>query len=79
MGVRVPLISRIKIIVVMEKKFDELLVILNNPQKEAHLRALWNTSNNVGRLGLLSALKEFLGIKEESLNDTVERLLIPKK
>ena len=50
----------------MEAKFNELMKLLNNSNKEAQLRNLFNNSNNLEKINLLGTIQDFLGIKEKS-------------
>lgn len=59
----------------MEQKFEELLLLLNDSSKEAQLKLLWNSATNCGRLGIISALREFLGIEEFSTKELIDTLL----
>jgi hypothetical protein len=51
----------------MEAKFNELMKLLNNSNKESQLRNLFNNSNNLEKINLLGTIQDFLGIKEKSI------------
>jgi len=51
----------------MEAKFNELMKLLNNSNKESQLRSLFNNSNNLEKINLLGTIQDFLGIKEKSI------------
>jgi len=53
----------------MESKFNELMILLNDKNKESQLRHLFNISTNLQRIQLMSTIQEFLGIPEK---DTIQ-------
>lgn len=62
----------------METKFNELVVLLNNKDKEVNLRALFNSCSNLEKLNMLSTISDFLGIESKNTIDTFKDLVLDK-
>ena len=58
----------------MENKFNELIALLNDKDKEAQLRSLFNLASHFERLELIATIREYLGIKEKSIKQLLNEI-----
>ena len=63
----------------METKFNKLMEILNNSEKERGLRMLFDTSNNLQKLQLIGTIQRFLGIEEKNIMQLFNDIVLESK
>ena len=60
----------------MENRFNQLMELLSNPNKEKYLRVLFNEAKNLEKIELIATIEEFLGVKKESTLQSFNRIVL---